>query len=205
VTIYYGSNVANGTLATASTMSSTTGGTETTAVTTVSGGGVWCETFSRAASETAVGAIGSPSGKGWVASPGSGSFATGNWSAAIALSIAATATVAWTVRFYKYNGSTYTSIGTIATSGASLGTTRTVISFSATSMSGISFGSSDLLYVDLWMNDSTGTGGDNPKVYESNSATQGVANDVQVTTSTFSPSGGVTHKIICDGFGGMFT
>src|SRR6266852_5767867 len=63
-------------------------------------------------------------------------------------------------------------------------------------MSTITFAAGDLLYVDLWMNDSTGTGGDSPKVYESNSATTGVTSDMQVTTSTFTPAGTVVYKDI---------
>lgn len=199
---YYGSTVANGTISTACTMSTTTGGTETSKTSTVSGGGHFCETYSQGGSQTAVSAIGSPSGHGWVVAPGAGSFATGNWSASIALALTSSASVSWTVRFYKYNGS-YTSIGTIATSAASLGTSRTVISFAATSMASVTFLSTDLLYTDLWMQDTTGTGGDNPLVYASTSASIGVTNDVQITTSAFTASGG--HLLICDGLGGMFS
>lgn len=204
MTIYYGSSVASGTVATACLLSTTTGGTETSKTNTVSGGGVYCEVYSQGGSQTAVSAIGSPSGHGWLsAAPGAGSFATGNWSASIALALSSSATVTFTVRFYKYSSGTYTSIGTIASSSTSLGTSRTVISFAATSMSSVTFLSTDLLYTDLWMNDTTGTGGDNPLVYESTSSTAGVANDVQITTSTFTASS--THRLICDGLGGMFS
>jgi hypothetical protein len=184
MTVIYGSNVANGTLATASTMSSTTGGTETSATTTATGTSVWTEVLSRSATIATVTAIGSPSGKGWVFAPGGGTFATGNWSATVTLSASAPGTTDVTIRFYKYSGGSYTSIGTINKTGIT--GTKTAYSFTATSMSSVTFGVSDLLYVDLWWHDLSGAD-DAPVVYESNSASQGVNNDVMVTTSTFTP------------------
>jgi len=201
VTIYYGSNVANGTLSTACTASSTTGGVEASVTTTVSGGNHVCEIQSQAASIASVTAIPSPTGKGWVTTPpGAGSFATGNWSASCTFqfgSFNSGNTV--TLRFFQYTGS-YISIGQIV---ATITTTaKTTYSFAATSLSGVTFGSTDLLYIDAWLTDSSGTGGDNPIVFVSNSATQGVANDMQITTSTFTGGG---HLLICDGYGGVFS
>jgi hypothetical protein len=197
LTVFYGSSVANGTISTANTMSTTTGGTETSKTSVYSGGNHFGEVLSQgAASGTPVTAIpATPTGKGWVtAAPGAGTFALGNWNASIALALSSSATPSFTVRFFKYSSGTYTSIGTIATSAASLGTSRTVISFAATSVASVTFVAGDLLYADLWMQDTTGVGGDNPIVYESNSATAGVANDVQITTSTFTPAGGTDNK-----------
>ena len=198
MTIFYGSSIANGTITTANTASTTTGGTETSKTSTWSGGNHFAEVWSQGGSSTPATSIpATPDGHGWVtAAPGAGSFANANWSASIALALSSSSTVSWTVRFFKYSSGTYTSIGTIATSAASLGTSRTVISFAATSMALTTFGAADLLYVDLWMQDTTGAGGDNAIVYESNSATQGVANDVQITTSTFTPSGTTNSRTV---------
>lgn len=198
MTVYYGSSVSNGTITTACTASTTTGGTETSKTSTWSGGNHFAEVWSQGGSSTPVTAIpGTPTGHGWVTTaPGAGTFATGNWSASIALALSSSSTVSWTVRFFKYSSGTYTSIGTIATSAASLGTSRTVISFTATSMSSVVFAAGDLLYYDLWMQDTTGAGGDNAIVYESNSSSAGVANDVQITTSTFTPSSSTFSRTV---------
>jgi hypothetical protein len=207
MTVIYGSSVADGTLTTACQMATTSGGTETSKLTTVTGGNHCCEIWSKGnaslASVTAIPAT--PTGNGWVWNkPGSGTFATGNWSASIGLSGLNGEAVTMTIRFFRYSAGSYTSIGSI-NSAITLSSTRATVSFANTSMASIVFGSSDLLYVDLWLTDSTGAGGDVPTVYESTSASAGVVNDMQVTTSTFSPSGGITHKSISDGLGGMFT
>jgi hypothetical protein len=71
-------------------------------------------------------------------------------------------------------------------------------------MSAATLGSSDAVYVDLWWHDSNSfANGDNPVVYISNSSSVGVANDMQVTTSSFTAGG--THLRIMDGFGGVFS
>lgn len=179
----YGSNVSNGTLTTASSMSNTTGGTEVAVQTTVTGTSPYVEVVSRAATLASVTAIGSPSGKGWVYAPGSGTFATGNWSATVTFSATSPGTTDVTIRFYKYSGGTYTSIGTINKTGIT--GTKTAYSFAATSFSSVTFSSSDLLYCDVWWHDTSGAD-DNPNVYVSNSGTAGVVNDLVVTTSSFS-------------------
>lgn len=205
-TIVYGSDVANGTLTTACTMPSTGGPGEQSATTVPPGGTghdyaeVWSQGNPALPSGDVFASLPSPQGNGWVYQPGSGTFATGNWSGSISVSFAVVDTGnTLTLRFYKYSSGTYTSIGTI-TANVSV-TTRTTYSFAATSMSSVTFGSSDLLYVDLWLFDPTGPGGDNPTVYESTLSTVGVTNDVQVTTSNFT----ATHRIICDGYGGVFS
>jgi hypothetical protein len=194
--VIYGSNVANGTLATASTMSSTTGGVETSATTNATGTSVWVEVLSRSASIATVTTIGSPSGKGWVFYPGGpsgGTFTAGPWSAIFTLQASAPGTTDITVRFYKYNGTTYSSIGTINKTGV-VGT-KTTYTFTTTSFSSVTFGATDALYVDLWWHDTSGAD-DNPIVYESNSATNGVTNDAQVITPVFIPSSITTNKDI---------
>ncbi len=192
MTVIYGSSVANGTLTNACNMSSTTGGTETSKAMTYTGSNTYAEIWSQGGSTTGFSSIQAPTGHGWVFTPGAGSFATGNWSGSITLNCAFVP-VDITLRFYKYTGS-YTSIGSIVKSSG-FSAAKTTYSFTATSMSSVSFGASDMVYVDLWWHDnSSQINGDNPTVYESNSGTAGVASDMQITTSTFTPSGTQTQQ-----------
>jgi hypothetical protein len=182
--VLYGSSIANGTLTTADTMSATTGGAETSKTTTVTGANNYAEVLSQGGTIASVTSIGSPSGKGWVYATGAGTFATGNWSASATFSCSAPGTTDITIRFYRYSSGTYTSIGTINKTG--IVAAKTTYSFAATSFSSITFASGDLLYVDVWWHD-LNDANDTPIVYVSNSATQGVASDMQVTTSSFAP------------------
>lgn len=188
----YGSNVANSTLTSACNMSTTTGGTETSNTTTYSGSNNWAEIFSQGGSTTGASSPSStPSGKGWCYLPGAGSFATGNWSASVALKETGGSSgdnTATEIRFYRYSGGTYTLIGTITNSTTSVLSSRTVVSFSATSMASITFAALDLLYIDLWWEDTATINTDNPAVFVSSSSSAGVANDMQVTTSSFTAS-----------------
>jgi hypothetical protein len=195
---YYGSSVADATLTTACDCASATGGTETSKTTTVTGTLVYVEIVSQAATIASVSSIPStPTGKGWVAKPGAGTFATGNWGFIETSSCTAPGTSDHTVRFFKYNGSTYTLIGTINKTG--IVGAKTTYTYTNTSMSSITFAATDFLYIDLWHHDTTGAD-DNPVIYVSTSATSGVANDMQVTTSTFTAS-----LRIFDGLGGLFS
>jgi hypothetical protein len=181
----YGSDVTNGTLATACTMAPTTGGTETSIGTncTVTGT-TWLEIRSHgSAAATGFTAIQAPSGKGWGFAPGAGTFALGNWSASITLSCTGIGTVDLTVRFYKLSGGSYTSIGTINKTG--IVTAKTTYAFAATSMPATTFGAADLLYIDLWFHDTGNVINDFPIIYLTTSATVGVAGDMQITTSSF--------------------
>lgn len=202
MTVVYGSSVADTTLTNACKMSAMTGGTETSRQTTTGAGGKYAEIQSQGGSHPGTTSIPSPTGKGWVYSPGAGTFATGNWSARVTLQFANIdpSGSTTTIRFYRYSGGVYTQIGTITTSTTT--TAKSVRVFSATSMSSVTFGASDLLYVDLWMFDGgADADSDNPTVYVSNSSTAGVVDDLQITTSTFTPSGG---GVFGDGMGGMF-
>ena len=86
------------------------------------------------------------------------------------------------MRFFRYSGGVYTSIGSITSSPFILPTLRTVITFPATAFPSMALGSSDLLYTDLWLYDNTGAGGDLPSAYMSSSSAAGVSNDMQITT-----------------------
>jgi hypothetical protein len=191
----YGSNVADGVLTTASDMSTTTGGTETSATTTATGVAVWTEVLSRSASIATVSAIGSPSGNGWTFSPGAGTIAAGLWSASVTLSASSPGTTDITIRFYKYSSGTYTSIGTINKTGVT--GTKTTYNFTASSFSSVTFGSSDLLYIDLWWHDTSGAD-DAPIVYVSSSASAGVAGDMQVSTPAFTSAGTTTSATVVE-------
>lgn len=191
----YGSSIADATLTTACDMATTTGGSETskTTVSTFVSGGVYVEITSQGSAGLAcVTAIpATPTGRGWVYKPGAGTFANANWSAAATLSAVnwggSSANTDVTIRFSKYSSGTYTVIGSINVGITSL--SKTTYTFSATSMPSTTFGVNDLLHVEMWWHDTnSNASGDNPTVYESTSATQGVANDVQVATSAFTPS-----------------
>lgn len=207
--VLYGSNAANATLTNACNMASTTGGTETSNRTSPSGSTNIAEVFSLGGTSTSVSSIpATPTGHGWTYSPGAGTFATGNWSAACGTRDPFNAyTISSTIRFFRYSGGTYTSIGTINIASFSLTNARTVATYAATSMSTITFASGDLLYTDLWYDTTPGSFGNvngaKWDIYESTSASTGVANDMQITTSNFTASGGATHLRIYDGYGGV--
>lgn len=186
----YGSSVADTMLTTACDMAQAVGGgTETSKTTILTGTEVYGEVFSQGGTAASVATLpATPTGHGWVYTPGVGTYVEGNWSALITLSAAS-----WggssvhgtiTVRFFHYSGGAYTAIGQITT--ALSGTNKMTYSLPATSMPSITFGFNDLLYVDLWwFDDATNAGGDNPVLYVSTSATQGVAGDMQISTPGF--------------------
>lgn len=196
MTVLYGSNVLDSTLTTACVLTVNSGGTEVSATTTIAAtANPYAEVLPRGGASTAVAALPSPTGKGWIYFPGvAGTFAAANWSASITHS-AVTKGVNTVVRFYKYSSGTYTSIGTITATNTA--TAKTTYSYAATAMGAVTLGASDGIYVDLWWFDNNANaGGDNPTIYTSNSSTAGVVNDVQITTSTFTPSGTLTNKDI---------
>jgi len=204
---YYGSSVADATLTTACGMATTTGGSETSAQTILLLTNVFGEVWSKgnAGLNTVTAIPATPTGNGWIAYPGAGTFATGNWSAVFTFAHVASTTSDCTIRFFRLVSGTYTSIGTINT--ATNTAAKTTYTFAATSMATITFNNpTDGLYTDLWYHDSNANaGGDNPTVYESNSSSIGVVNDMQITTSTFTASGGSSHVIRGDGYGGVFS
>ncbi len=207
-----GSDVADATLTNACDMSlNTTGGAETSKTTTTTGFNIYAEFFSQGGSTTGFNAIpATPSGKGWTYQPGAGTFANAAWSATANLIETGGSSGGGdnddiTIRFFRYDG-TYHSIGTILNNTDSVTSSKTAIAFSATTMPLVTFGSSDLLYVDLWWHDGGSIDTDNPAVYESTSSSTGVSGDMEITTSSFTASGGgvTQHIACCDGFGGVF-
>src|SRR5258708_925911 len=102
---FYGSSVADGVVTSACDMASVTGGTETSKTTTFGAtSNTFGEFFSQGGSTTgAVSIPATPTGNGWVAIPGSGTFATGNWSASITMSLSGAqgANSNTTIRFFR--------------------------------------------------------------------------------------------------------
>src|SRR5579872_4056334 len=186
----YGSDVADATLTSACDMSIATGGVETSKQTVVTGTNIYIEITSQGSGGLAsVSSIPAPTGKGWTYQPGAGTFAAGNWSASITLKLGAAvgSNSDTTLGFYRYSGGVYTLIGTINKATA-VPTTKTTYAFSSTSMSTITFGASDLLYIHAFLHDNqTSVHGDDPIVYLSTTTANGVANDMAITTSNFTP------------------
>jgi hypothetical protein len=192
MTVLYGSSVADSTLTTACDMATALGGTETSKRTTPTSANFQiAEVLSQGGTSAGVASIPSPTGKGWVYAPGAGTFAAGNWSAAIAtadLVNGSVYTIVGTLRFYKYSSGIYTSIGTISSGSLAIPGSRGVVSYPATSMPSVNFAAGDLLYTDLWYNTTPNSvGGAFWDIYESLSAATGVANDMQITTASFTP------------------
>jgi hypothetical protein len=189
VTVLYGTSVADTTLATANVMATASGGVETSKLSNLTGTNIWAECYSQGGTIATVTTQPSQSGHGWVYYPGAGTYALGNWSASAKVSLVNNGNSQFTIRFSKKSGSTYTTIGSIA-SAANLPTGVQTLSFAATSMAATTFAASDALYIDLlYFDNANYAGTDNPTIYEGNSATAGVASDMQVTTSTFTAAG----------------
>jgi hypothetical protein len=189
--VLYGSSVADATLATACDMANASGGTETSVTSTIpTTSNQFAEILSQVGTSNSVTAIpATPTGHGWLYKPGQGTFDLNNWSASVTLSALAWGTAGFTdvtIRFFKWDTSTYTSIGTINVGITSL--SKTTYAFTATSMPSVTTTATDYIYTDLWWHDTNANvGNDNPVVYVSTTSTAGVANDMQVTTSNFTP------------------
>jgi len=220
---YYGSNVASTTLATnVCKLSNTTGGTETQTTATTGPSDTNSNEFvqikSKGGSSTGAASIATPTDGtafGWLLDDTSlegGSFATGNWSGVtniIQSSVGSLSTgVSMVLGLYKRSsGGVYTLIGSITTTGVSLTGSKQQITFAATSFSTVSFAVGDKLYIHRFVKGGSFPtsfwGSDAFKEYVSNSGTQGVANDLQITTPNFTPAG-LTKLRISDGYGGLF-
>ena len=212
--VYRGSNVASAILSTACKLSlNTTGGTETSVTSTApidSSTTKYIEILAQTGSPADNASLPAQDGKGWFYDTGLAgkTIPAGNWSAACGEADGSgTTTIEYTIRFSKYNTgtTTYTTIGTIVVS-VSTATTRTSVSFSATSESAVVFGTNETLYVDLFARSTTsGWLGDTMKNFVSTSGTAGVAGDLEITAPTAVTTGGATHLRISDGYGGCFS
>jgi hypothetical protein len=189
---YFGTSVLDSTLTTASKMVTASGGSETSKTTVLTANHVYGEIWSQgSAGLSTVDAIpATPTGHGWIFYPGAGTFDTGTWSANITI-----ASALWggsghdvmTVRFSKWDGSSYTVLGSGVVNAS--GTAKTVYSFSTSSIVTFATIATDGIYVELWWSDNNLYAvGDNPVIYISSSGIVGVANDMQITTANFSPA-----------------
>lgn len=204
----YGSNVASSTLGTACKLATTTGGTETSVTTTGPASGTgYVEIFSQTGTASLNASLPAPDGKGWLfdATTLEGQTITaGNWSASFgAQDNAGTGPVqGFTIRFYKRSsGGTYTSIGSLSIGSTTITTTRTTYNFSASSLSSMAFSTGDKLYVDLFIQ-ASGWGSDPIVNYVSNSATAGVANDLQINTPGYSATATTNTETVTETYSG---
>lgn len=202
----YGTSVADSVLTSANGSATVAGGTETSQQCDMNGGNNWGEIVHFFTNPTVdFTAIQPPTGRGWVYNkPGAGTFAAGTWTLKYTWFGVGGDTVTLTWRVYKFTTpSTYSAIGSVVTSSFAIPATKTLTTFPNLSGSLTTFGANDLVYWDIWLNDTGGAGGDNPTTYMGNSLSAGVANDMQILTPNFTPSG-TPHIIIFDGLGGMF-
>lgn len=160
LTVFY-SNAASSTLSTANQLYSASG-TPTTVQTLTeldasTGYGEICSQGS-ATAWAALGAIGNPTGKGFlwdVTTLEGNSFVAGNWSAAIRLNSQQGQAFqgAIFVRAWKRSsGGVYTLIVSMSLTGQSFTGSITTYSLPSTSASSVSFTTGDKLYVDAWLN-----------------------------------------------------
>jgi hypothetical protein len=158
LTAYLTSTASASTLTTANVLYSTSGSPATTnknsLINKVTG---WGEVWSQGNSSVWAGAGSepAPSGHGWILDSTvleGQQFAAANWSGTITVKMnsAITASVTFHLRAYKRSSSgVYTNIVDIAASSASLSSSNTTVTFSATAGSAMSFSTGDKLYIDV--------------------------------------------------------
>src|SRR5579859_5938985 len=208
-----GNQDVSGTLSTADQLVSTQAGTtssgQTTKVGLLTG---WGEIFAQGSIATwpALGAIGSPSGNGWlfdVTTLEAQTIIAGNWQWTEKSRITAgTATVDMVVRFYKRSsGGVYTLIVSITLGAQSFTSTTTVYTSASTAASSMAFVTGDKLYKDIWYNCTANSGagsGTNFAVQTCNNVASGLSGVAQVTTPGYQPTASGIQLRIGDGYGG---
>lgn len=190
----YGTNTASTTMSTAGLLVNVTGasgnGQSTSKCGTSTGYG---EIYANGniGSWAAAGSIGSPSGHGWLFDTTlleGQQIIAGTWTPLIRAKISVgTATADMYVRAYKLAADllTYTLIGTCSLLAQSLTTTIANYNFAGNSLSAMTFGAGDKLYVDVWFNLTVNGSGSSTATIaftNSNSATQGRASNAEVDT-----------------------
>jgi len=191
----YGSNVLDATLVNAGDMSTATGGAEANSAITSSGSNEWLELAAKTATLATVASIpATPTGNGWIWFPGFAlTFVAANWNAFVQYNqgVGFSSVGKLTLRFFKLPAGVLANkilMGTIALTGQKLEQTKDLYTFPATSIAKTSFADVDGLYTDLWGSQATGgnwTGAGPANIYESNSKTAGVANDMQIVTGGY--------------------
>ncbi len=202
-----GSNVAATVVSTANKAAPATGGTETstnTSLTTSTTGWVIIRAQGTGTAQSGAGSeptISDSNMFGWFQDDTTfdgQTFATGNWTPAVALKVNIGSIIAdiHCVLVKRPNGGgTYTVIGDLVKSAQTIGTTRTVFTFSASSLTGVGFATGDRFgYVYILNITTGGASASLLTCYMSTSATTGVAGDAQVASPGFSPSGTLATK-----------
>ncbi len=185
----YGTNVGASTLPNACKLLTVAGNPSVTkGQTTLGTAHGWGELTPKGSSSAwpALGAMGSPSGKGFLLDAttlaGHG-FPDGYWSGALTFRInngtSATGTIS--LNAYKYSQSgTYTLIGSLTLSAQTITTAVTTYTFSNTEFASINFISGDKLYFDVWMNVTSSSG--------AGSTTELWMNHLSVSTTSGDPT-----------------
>jgi len=203
----YPSNIAASTIATAGKLSSTTGGTASSCSTKIGTATGYGQLYALTNSNAwpALGSIGSPDGNGFlwdVTTLVGNTLAAGNWTPTIRVRISGgTATADFYVRIYKYNGGTYTFVGTCIATGNNLTSGFLNLTFNNTSLGSMDFATGDKLYIDVWSNITTnGTGSSSATMIMtvSDSGTQGVTTELIVT-----PGYDTTSVVNANNMGGI--
>lgn len=185
-------------LATAAKMVATQAGTTSNGVTTKIGTATgWGEIFSQGSTAAwpALGAIGAPSGHGWLLDDTSLEFqqiVAGNWQWIEKARVSTgTATIDLVVRYYKYNAGVYTLIGSITLASQAFTTTQTVYTSASTALALMNFGATgDKIYKDMWVNittNGTGLAAATFALQTCNNVGAGLSGIAQTTTPGYQP------------------
>jgi hypothetical protein len=190
----YGTNTASGTLATGHTMVTGTGAAGANQSTKIGTSTGWGEIQGTANAWPALGAVPAPTGNGWLLDANTlfgQQIIAGNWFGILRLSVSVNTIVAdLLMRASKYNssGGTYTTIGSVTLNAQTITTTLTGFTMNTASLSAMTFGTNEYLYVDNWANittNSTGSGTATMNNTVANSTTQGVAGRQEMDTPGF--------------------
>lgn len=173
--------------------SGTTTGGNSTKIGMAAGTNCWGEIYAQGstASWPAGGAIGSPSGHGWlydVTTLEGQTIPAGSWQWVEKVRVTnVNITADIVVRAYKYNSTShaYTLIGAITLGAQTIGATVAPFTSAMTSLSAVSFATGDKLYIDMWLNittNNTGTEGATFNVLQCSNATSGFVGIAQMLT-----------------------
>lgn len=209
----YGLTPASGTLSTAGTLGTASGGTSATKDTKILTGNTgYSELFALGTvnSWSGAGSIGSPSGNGWlfdVTTLEAQTISAGNWTPTVRLQATGTTpslTADIYVRAYKRSsGGVYTNIVTCLLSAQTIASAANH-AFSASSASSMGFATGDKLYLDMWLNVTANSGTPAAVRVSEASGPLGVTNNFSIITPGYNATPG-GHILICDGMGGVFS
>lgn len=203
----YGNQTVSATLGTANQLVSTNTGTTTSGISTLIGtafgANSWGEFTSggSAAAWPALASASAPTGKGWFLDGSTlegQQLIAGNWQWVNRLKVSVgTATIDVMVRAYKYNGGTYTLIGSITLTGTSQNTVVTNFSSALTAFAAMNFTTGDRLYLDAWGNitaNATGSSAATFQMQTCNNASLGRTNNMQMLTAGYQTAGTLVTK-----------